>query len=708
MKLSMLLPVALAALFAQDVIGVIPGRINREEVVRRFNPKRTESSQTTPMQVGNGDFAFGADITGLQSILPYGILSSWGWHNVSLPTVPGETKIEDFTGLDWETHGRLVNYNMPNPAQPNISQWLISNPHRLNLGRIGFLYKGLELTEQDLFAKSQILDLYSGTIVSTFTLRGQEVKVLTTVDPYFDVVAVEVHSQLFRDRSLSIFFDFPYGDGANKFEAPFVGDWNVEDKHKTTLLRDKWKNTATIRHDLDETTYFTEVNWEGVKAYIRRQDPSCHRYILTPGECDAFKFTAAFFLLQRPDPKPVCEVRQSAAKWWKMYFESGAFVDLTSVEDPRAIEVQRRVILSQYLLATGGAGKDPPQESGLTNNGWYGKFHLEMYLWNSLHFARWNKFWLLDRSTDMYERFLDSSIIRAKDQGYEGARWGKMSDPSGRSAPGEINSLLIWQQPHPCYFAELDYRAHPSNATLKKWDKILTATADFMTSYVFYNDSTGHYDLGPPLYPSSENTNPNITVNPTFELAYWRFGLRVALEWKARQNLTVPDNWLAVAENLAPLPVTNELYDVYEGIEDMWKRNSTTVTDHPSLTGIYGLLPAPAGFNKTIMRSTFEMVMERWEWESCWGWDFPMLAMNALKLGEREKAVDLLLHENFKFDEVGMPVGGERVPTPYFPASGALLISVALMAGGWDGDKGGKWPEGWREAVRAEGFDPSV
>jgi hypothetical protein len=30
-----------------------------------------------------------------------------------------------------------------------------------------------------------------------------------------------------------------------------------------------------------------------------------------------------------------------------------------------------------------------------------------------------------------------------------------MTDPTGRSTTGEINSLLIWQQPHPLYFAEL-------------------------------------------------------------------------------------------------------------------------------------------------------------------------------------------------------------------------------------------------------------
>lgn len=84
------------------------------------------------------------------------------------------------------------------------------------------------------------------------------------------------------------------------------------------------------------------------------------------------------------------------------------------------------------------------------------------------HWTTWNKWSLYDRSIGVYERFLPSSIERAKKQGYEGARLGKMSDPSGRSAPGQTNNLLIWQQPHPMYFAEMEYHKFPTEKTLQK------------------------------------------------------------------------------------------------------------------------------------------------------------------------------------------------------------------------------------------------
>lgn len=48
------------------------------------------------------------------------------------------------------------------------------------------------------------------------------------------------------------------------------------------------------------------------------------------------------------------------------------------------------------------------------------------------------------------------------------------------------------------YLAELAYFADPSEGTLKRWDDVLTASADYMASYAWYNQSSGYYDLGPP------------------------------------------------------------------------------------------------------------------------------------------------------------------------------------------------------------------
>lgn len=190
-------------------IGV-SASINRKAIVQQFNPRRTASSSATPLQVGNGNFAFGADVTGLQTFLPYNTLSTWCWHNSSLPTTPNQTEPSDFTGLDWWTHGRLVNYDQPNPAENDISNWLIENPQRVNLGRIGLYFDGNNVSEADVQNKEQSLDMWSGKISSSFLWNGDFVQVNTVGDPYSSTIAVQVESAHLSNGSVGIFFDYPY------------------------------------------------------------------------------------------------------------------------------------------------------------------------------------------------------------------------------------------------------------------------------------------------------------------------------------------------------------------------------------------------------------------------------------------------------------------------------------------------------------------
>jgi hypothetical protein len=115
----------------------------------------------------------------------------------------------------------------------------------------------------------------------------------------------------------------------------------------------------------------------------------------------------------------------------------------------------------------------------------------------------------------------------------------------------------------------------------------------------------------------------------------------------------------------------------------MWT-DPETVMDHPALTAIYGLLPPSAVVNETIAAATARQVARTWNFTDCWGWDFPMLAMNAARLGDVKVAVQYLVNGNFEFDDVGMPVGSaSKAPTPYFPGSSSLLLAVAMLAGGW-------------------------
>ena len=174
------------------------------------------------------------------------------------------------------------------------------------------------------------------------------------------------------------------------------------------------------------------------------------------------------------------------------------------------------------------AGSAPPQETGLTFNSWFGKSHLEMHWWHAVHFALWNHLELLEKSVTWYDKVLPRARETAKLQGYRGARWPKMVGPDGRESPSTVGVFLVWEQPHPIYYAELCYRQKPTQETLEKYRDVVYATADFMASYAHRDESSQRFNLGPPLIPAQESYNPRTTFNPTYELEYWRWALGVA------------------------------------------------------------------------------------------------------------------------------------------------------------------------------------
>jgi hypothetical protein len=140
--------------------------IDRRALVGRHNVVRTKSRDGRPLQVGNGNFAFGADITGLQTFVAFNTMSQWGWYTAPLPA--GQT-LADLAWPAWDSHGKEVPYESGDPAHPQITQWSFSNPTRINLGRIGLtLLKtdGARAVESDLTDARQELNLWTGTLTS--------------------------------------------------------------------------------------------------------------------------------------------------------------------------------------------------------------------------------------------------------------------------------------------------------------------------------------------------------------------------------------------------------------------------------------------------------------------------------------------------------------------------------------------------------------
>lgn len=641
--------------------------IDREALVRRHNIETTRPSASEPLQVGNGEFAFGVDATGLQTSCG-NTLAQWAWHSLPLPE---GMRVEDFKPTELPlSNGRRVPYSISATGQKELYNWLRENPHRLNLGRLILHLDGRPPTVGDLHSYHQKLDLWSGVVTTSYELGGQPVRVETCVHPTLDAVGVRIDSPLIASGRLSVELAFPYG-AANTSCA----DWMSPLRHETTMAL-RGENRADFARSLDNDHYAASLIWSGA-ASLKETAP--HTFVLS-GSGGPLELVCAFA------PKPISEPLPSLGKLadenashWAKFWRSGGAIDLSHSKDERWRELERRIVLSLYLLAVNEAGSLPPAESGLYNNsGWSGRFHLEMHWWHGVHYALWNRWPLLERSLGWYQRALPSAREIARTQGYAGARWPKVG-PEGHEFPSSIGPLLIWQEPHPIYYANLDYRLHPSRETLEKWRAVVFESAAFMASYAMPDKQTGGYALEGPLKTVPENNDVKIR-NPIFELVYWRFGLEVAQQWRERLGLPRDPQWDAVIRGLPPLPTQDGVYLFSENATDTYTRLNW---EHPSLIGIKGMLPGD-GVDPMTMRATVRKVMETWQWDKCWGWDFPMTAMAAARSGEPKLAIDALLYSSPKngFDARGLSSGG---PFPYFPSNGGLLTAVAMMAAGWDG-----------------------
>ena len=399
-------------------------------------------------------------------------------------------------------------------------------------------------------------------------------------------------------------------------------------------------------------------------------------------------------------------VEKSSKSGWEAFWKSGGIVDFSECTDERAPELERRVVLSQYLTKLQCTGAIPPQETGLTYNSWYGKPHLEMHWWHGVHFPLWGRPELLENSMSWYDTAFDKAKGIAERQGFEGARWQKMTDHSGYETPSSVAALLIWQQPHFITFSELLYRADSSKTTLNKYKERVFATADLMASFPNYNEEKNRYELGPPVIPAQERFPARETFNPTYELAYWEWGLKTAIEWKERLDEEVPEKWIEVLEKLSEFPVQEDVYLATESATDSYT-NPEYKTDHPSVFGTYGMLPQTDRLDKQIMQNTFDLIWDTWSWEETWGWDFPMTAMTAARLEQPEKAVDALFMnpQTNSYLKNGHNYQEERL-TLYMPGNGGILTAVAMMCAGWDGSEGetpGFPEEGW--IIKWEGLE---
>ena len=680
-----------------------PSAIDREALVTRNNPHVSSFDSLASLSIGNGEFAVTVDATGLQTFptmyskgVPLGTQSQWGWHSFANPQhYLHEETLKDYDFGRGQLEPYATQFNEPGRHQ-GASEWYRVNPHRLHLGAVGLeLADGVtadQITEID-----QTLDMWKGVIRSNYKINGVHHQVETACHPEADMLAARINTP----ARTGIKLHFPYPTGAHSDDAC---NWDANDKHSTTVVEQD-ANHAVLKRQLDETVYFVTLRWEGKANFTEKAK---NYFVLTPKE-DTYAFTCAF---TQGDPSEmednVKETISAAACYWTAFWKDGAAVDFSQCTDSRAKELERRVVLSQYLLAIQCAGSTPPQETGLTYNSWFGKYHLEMIWWHQAQFALWGRENLLDRTLTWYETVEPVAREIAHRQHFDGVRWMKMTDPSGMEAPSKVGSFLIWQQPHIIYLAELIYRANPSEDVIQKYNHLIQETAKFMFSFATYDAMEGRFVLKG-IIPAQETLRAAETVNPPFELSYWHFAMETAQKWRERSGMARNLEWDELIDKLSPLAYNEDgLYLAAETATDTYVDIRFT-SDHPAILGAVGILPMCKLIRQDYMTNTLNWIWDNWNWGKTWGWDYPMTAMNAARMGQPEKAVGALLMEKRTNTYL---VNGHNYQDSrlrcYLPGNGGLLTAIAMMCAGWDGcevenpgfPKDGTWN------VRWEGLKP--
>lgn len=648
--------------------------IDRKTLVTRHNIRPKDITRVIPL--GNGETCFGCDRTGLQTF-GGNTLAHWAWH--SFP-VPEGTDLSDWPETGSFMKGRLTGAGkdeFPKDRWDGV-EYTFDNPHSVNLGRLRFVHDdGRDLEEDEITDSRRECHLWTGKLDTAFLFNGKEVTVTGCVHPEQHAFAAKVSCI----GGLAIALDFPYASIEQKMT---MGTFDAPERHETVFA--PAENRCGVTRHMDDLHYWAELSWNNACLEVT----GSHSLVLRPNG-EELELTLRYESGECSTPNPTfAETLAASADAYEYFWTNGGAIDLSESTDERWFELERKIVLSQYLMAVQSRGSWPCAEAGLmfTDN-WRGQFHMEMTWWHIAHYALWSRMEWADKQLGCFRTFLPVAKKLAAQLDYAGAKWGKSVGPEGRSAPWGGNLALLWKQPHPIYFAELEYLNRPNEQTLNKWAEIIRETADHMADYPVKKDD-GYYHLDPVMPPCELG----FTYDTLFDLAYWRWALETAQTWQERMGLPRVEKWDDVAYHLAPLPVQDGVYIR----SPEWTHTYTKLTyEHPDPVGVYGMVPPTDMVDPEIARASLKKVLETWDMDRIWGWDFPWIAMCATRVGEPEIAVQAML--SCGLDEIGCNDAGSY---PYLPANGAILFAAAMMAAGRNGEHAPGFPADGKWVVRHE------
>ena len=645
--------------------------VNLGTLLRRHNPRVTGPNPSSPLQLGNGSLGVAIDRTGLQTFPEdypgpggglLGSYSQWGWRWVRSANSP------------------------------------VARPSRFHLGRIGLVVPA-GVTAADLEDGDQEIDLGLGLAVSRFRLHGVKYAVHTTVDTRADALVVRA-VQIGGPR-LGLTLSVPVGPGSSL-------ELRGHDAEDSWLVE---RRLGGVVYGVRLTAAGARLVQTGPQRLHLLSGEGLGRPAWTDGVLPRasawLEAVVEFAPSAPPRPPSVDECLIETAVDWQAYWEAGGRIDLAGSDDPAAGELERRLVLSQYLLRAnlwrGGPAHGPRSPAGGGPSGPVGLFGPEAattlgaYVWPWAALAQWNHLEPVERALDWYAGLLAGGPGGGRGGGgRRSSRWPAVCAPDGRPVPDELHGL-VYQQPQPILLAELVRRARPSTETLQRHAEVVFASADGLVALA-RSGAPPAWSLGPPLLPAHgvRSDRVNEFANPIFELNFWHWALAAAVSWAERLGRS--RRAAAWREALAHLPHPEPRLGRYPALlGDPWPAINH---GHPAHVAALGLVPRTGLIDDRTMEATLEGVLDHWDFTGGAGWDYPLLAMAATRLHRPDLAVQALLLDrpgnvfaaNGHNASAGAPAD--------LAANGAVLLATGLMAAGWDGseDKPG-FGRGWDVVV---------
>ena len=304
--------------------------IDRRAVVARHALRTAagDASQLSPLDVftlGNGDFCFNVDATGLQTFnstfataapsrLDLNTLSSWGWH--SLPYhFPNTTDPAAYLrAMNWSylptavsaTESRTVPYLLAANNTDSDGGWTNRNSHRMGLGQLSLRLveagaaAGLDPAPPAATALVNLtseLDTWAGGVTSAFTLRPSAiaspqgadapapgdaafaVTVATAVHPDVDLVATRLTCARTAGTAgcpAALRLALPY---SMMTWSPSASAWCCDEAHTTAVVA-QGAVSVSLALTLDDAALTIDCTWDDAAWTWARTGP--HAFALTP------------------------------------------------------------------------------------------------------------------------------------------------------------------------------------------------------------------------------------------------------------------------------------------------------------------------------------------------------------------------------------------------------------------------------------------